>query len=636
MNPLFYILSLIICHEVLTSLSYAAAPNWDVSRNVMYVPDPDWDPAAHVTPGAIVYAYVKNTTAQPMLLDQLSWNGVPAITLANRAPYTTVWWRLNPASIPPGGFGELALRLRTRPKEQGQLNASFKNGPTLTLKIAANRPAFRIQTISMSKNRRQVYLYIEREPDTPTNTLPDTVLLDGLPITVKWLSPAYAGTLRVALAEFETALIEGAWHTWSVRSHSNTDNMASATLRVIADPVALGIAGNQGFAYYATNGINDLHSFHFVNHESLNQAAQDNLRIVMHVQSSTNIPSGHATHPAVMGYNIFDEPDVADDAAGTRLGRAWADRIGITAMDMIARIQDVSTAAPQRPVFMTVNMTFMPANYYTYGPLADITTTDFYPITHTLPVVNIRAAAAHARRAAAPRPAGFIFQCGWEEFSIDINGPPWNGWAGHAAIKAKGLDAFRDTSRTRGFGRPPAGGEIELQMAYLLGEGIKSFWGYNDATECCQGLLFHGASDIPEAWSALTRMMRILHQVKAEIALGHPINWAVANHPRLQVRTLVCGQDAALVVVTNEDHTSNHKGLTTNPTSGIITFSDFPWLKAGRVQKVDPDGPTEVQSHRGADGISWSLDKLQTTVVFRISASNTQNHITLPSRSVKK
>jgi hypothetical protein len=570
-----------------------------------------------MAPGSTVLAYVKNISPLPMRMDGMTWNGKPAAELAAAPPYEAVWWRLNPGTVPPGGMGEICLRLRSRLADKGLLGVAFSTGLKLSLEVRPAKPAFRIQTLAAAEDLKHVYIYVEKEGP---GAAPDSVLLDGRPLdgNGKWLSRGYTGILRVAMIEMRQPLREGAWHTWTVMSAAA---QASATLRVIAKPVALGLSGASDFHRLSTNGFTACHTFHFPETDTLKAAAGHGLRL--HAQASpSKITPEHQAHPGMMGYNIFDEPDCKDDAAGHSQGRPWGQRVGMSAPEMVDLVQAAALAAPRLPVFMTLDMTFIPANYYTYGAIPDILTPDFYPVTHSRPVGQIRTAAAHAKRATAPRPLGFIYQCNWEEWAVDISGPPYNGWAGRDAIRDKGPDFFRDAKRIRGFGRPPAGGEVELQIACLLGEGVKNFWGYGDATECCQGLLFHGATDLPDAWASLVKMAKMLSLVTMEIGLSHPFPWAKASQAGVRVNTLICGHNHALVVAVNEDCRSTKEGFF-RKSAGVTSFSfpDLPWLKAQKIEMLTPDGLLPCRAIRTAGAAKWEISTLETTAIFRISGA---------------
>lgn len=611
------VLSAVECGGAELPLTPAQA--WIPQDTVMYVPDPDLPSMGQgdMAPGSTVFAYVRNTSSSPMRMEGMTWNGKPVAELASAPPYDAVWWRLNPETVPPGGVGEICFRLRTRIADKGLLSVTFSNGLKLALNVHSSKLAFRIQTLTVAEDLKHVYIYVEKEGQGPP---PAYVLMDGSSFDGKviWLSQGYIGALRVAMIEMRQPLLQGAWHTWTVKSAAA---QASTTVRVIAEPVAMGLSGASDFRRLSTNGFTACHVFHFPGIETLQAAAASRVRLNAQASPSKITPE-HQSHPGIMGYNVFDEPDCNDDTAGNSQGRPWGLRVGMSAPEMVGLVQAAASAAPRLPIFMTLNMTFIPGNYYTYGAIPDIMTPDFYPITHARSVGQIRTAAAHAKRATAPRPLGFIYQCNWEEWAVDISGSPYNGWAGRDAINEKGPDFFRDGKRTRGFGRPPAGDEVELQIAYLLGEGVKYFWGYGDSTECCQGLLFHGAVDLPGVWASLVKMAKILSHIRNELGISHPFSWTESGQARVLARTLLCGRDRALVIAINEDYQSAKKGFSRKAAGEtLFTFPDLPWLRACKVEIVTPDGFLPCQTSRAVGATTWKIPSLETTAIFRISGA---------------
>lgn len=610
----------------------APAPAWNAQDTVMYVPDPELEDMGQgpMAPGAMVYAYIKNNSSKPVSLARITWGGRNVEDLAAEYPHTAVWWRLNPHTVPPGGLGEIALRLRNEPGESREMAVMLSSGEVINLSVAPRAPEFRIQTLSAAADRRRVFLYVEEESG---NALPEAILLDGAPVpgTVTWLSEGYTAAadgprFRAAMVELSRKLPEGAWHTWTVKAAAGKAPQAGTTLRMIPEPFGFGVSGTADFKRLSEAGFDTLHSFHFLGTRRLDEAAGGGMRVVMHEyphEFPEVISLKHQAHPGLMGYNIFDEPDVHDDIIGLRQGRPWGKRVGIKAPEMVGRVQAAAGASPRAPVFMTLNMTFFPASYYTYGPIADIMKADFYPVTHARPAGDIRVAAAHAKRGTAPRPLGFIYQCNREDWSNGReNEPPYNGYAGRDDVLSRGIGFFRDDARPRGFGRAPAGGEVELQIAYLLGEGVKNFWGYSDATECIgsHGILYTGARDLPDVMEALESMAAALSHVKTEIALAHPVSWASADRPGVLVRTLLAGRDSALVVALNENYHSSREGFSSTPAGSVeFTFHHLPWLRAEKVERITPGGGGKLPVELSEGGASWIIPALEHTAIFRVS-----------------
>ena len=191
---------------------------------------------------------------------------------------------------------------------------------------------------------------------------------------------------------------------------------------------------------------------------------------------------------------------------------------------------------------------------------------------------------------------------------------------GRGEILEKGFPDFADAQRVRGFGRPQVPSEIRIQMMYAVGSGARALWSYIDATECCGGLVFHGTQELPELWAAIGGMSRTFRQVAGDINLSHPLVWAQADEPKLWVRTLACGEDAALVCVVNEDYRCDHKGFLINP-AGNVTFAflDLPWLATAHVARVLPDGLEHVPCQRADATCEWRVSTVEDVALFRVT-----------------
>lgn len=601
------------------ALCTAAAPAWSNAAYCVNDPREPWPwqegnddinraKSDHALAGATVYAYLRNPSPGPASVSALRWNGVPIDELldARRA----VWWRALPAEAPAGGFVEVALRLRKTLDAPGTLDVAFSTGAKETVEVAPDGPAFRIESTAFSPDRHKMFLYIEQyAQDAP---LPETVLMDApdTPARVRWLGKGYAGGLCVGVVELPEPLAEGALHTWVARGGGAA---AGAALRTIARPAVFGTFGAADYARQAQNGLTSFYSFGALDTASLDAAHALGIRPAFYIGAG-NPPEGTRGHPALYGYCLKDEPDCHDFSAGKDL--PMGERIGTLAPAMVDEAARCFAADPATPVLLTLDLTFTPANYYVYGPIADITTPDCYPVTVGESLEFLRDCATHAKRATAPRPFGFIYQGCWEEFGI-----PQGRYVGRAELLEKGFDAFTDPERVRGLGRPPVPAEIRIQIAYAVGCGARALWSFIDSSEAGGSLVFHGSTELPEVWAAIGDMSRALRRVEGELNLAHPIAWATTSCPEaLWVRTLICGEDAALVVVVNEGYRCDKEGFFPEPAEDVaFTFPPLPWLKAGRVERITAGGVESIKAVDGPDGLVWRAEKLEDVALFRLS-----------------
>lgn len=557
--------------------------------------------------GAMLYAYFRNDGDSPVRLDALAWDGTDVADL--HARHEAVWWRLSPREVAPGGVGEIAFRRRAPLDAPGELSATLSDGRTRTFRIGPEESPFRLQSVGYAPDRSTVYLYIEHNrPDAP---LPEVVWIDGrLPQgNTRWLSDGYVGRLRVGVIELETPLDEGAWTVWTVSGDGAT---TGAALRVVSQPARFGSYGGGAVERMASEGLDGYVGFHRLSREWYDAAQAAGVVGTTHI-SGGEPPEDVRGHPAVYGYCLIDEPDVHDYGYQDRPMR---DRIGALAQKLVGQAQRSAELDPAKPAIINLNLTFTPANYYVYGPIPDLTTGDCYPITVGKSLTFIRDCVTTLKRAAAPRPTGFVYQGSWEHFSRGVD-----RYVGGAELRKMGYKPFADPDRTRGLGRPPFPDEVRIQMAYCVGAGARALWSYIDSTEASGGLVIIGSDDLPDIRTAIALMSRTFRSVASDINLSHPISWARSDSGVLWMRTLVCGESAALVVVVNEDCVSDADGFrVTHAQDVVFEFPDLPWLEAHRVEWLRHDGTNPVVVERTESGARWRVMSIRDIAVFRVSA----------------
>lgn len=555
--------------------------------------------------GATVHAYFRNTGTDAATLGTFTWNDVPMETIQNER--TLVWSRLTPQTAPPGSVAELTLRLRTPVRDPGILAITLSNGIKALFEVAPAEPVVRIESMAFTADLRTAYLYVEAQHDGLP--LPRELLVDGAApeARVRWLGDGYAGRTAVARVDFDNPLTLGERHCWTV---AVGEAHAGASVRTFADVSRFGTYGTGDFDRYAGNGLDAYCSFGQVEHAALDSAAALGIAVSFYVSDGTP-PEDVRDHPAVYGFNLMDEPDVHDYSRLPDVPMHL--RPGTLAPDLVPQARACETAAPGKPVLLTLDLTFTPANYYIYGQMADITTPDCYPVTIGKPLTFLRDCVAHVKRATAPRPFGFIYQSCWEQYA-KADKP----YVGAGELRERGFDTFVDRGRVRGLGRPPAPEEIRIQTAYAVGAGARALWAYIDATELVGTLLFRSTQDLPENWNAVGEMSRTYRNVRDALNLAHPVAWARTDQPRVWVRTLLCGEKDVLVVLVNESCVSDDSGFHSEDVDATVSLPDLPWLKAESVERLSASAAEPVSVARDGGVISWPVNNLHDTALFRV------------------
>jgi hypothetical protein len=118
---------------------------------------------------------------------------------------------------------------------------------------------------------------------------------------------------------------------------------------------------------------------------------------LLHPRRRPGGPAG--TIPATYGYHLHDEPDCWDYSADE-----WPMpmRVGFHAPDMVHDTARWAAQEPEKPVILTLDLTFKPANYYVYSQIADILAPDCYPLAVGQQPRWVREVTDVARLAAGP------------------------------------------------------------------------------------------------------------------------------------------------------------------------------------------------------------------------------------------
>ena len=554
--------------------------------------------------GAMVYIYLRNTGDSPVDIKDVRWDdkGLQERTDS----YELIWQRLQPNPLQPRELGELALCLRTQLHQPTNMSLVFTDGSAVDCTIKPTMPDCRIETITFDHELRRAYLYIQQQrPGAPT---PAAIVVEGAngASSFRWLSDDLLAGLRIAVVEFPEPLERGALHTFLVSSSSN-DVVTAATIRAHADLVVFGTYGSRDLTRYAINGLTGYNSFTSEPKDILDLAHRLGMRVVSMVHGHLR-PEGYS-HPGLYAYNHLDEPDVRD--WGLRNDRPGGLAVGGHAPEMLQYDRD-SRADASIPTILTLDLTYTPYNYFIYAPIADITNPDCYPLTVGWSIRVVRDYLATVKQACMPKPFTYTYQGCWEEATQQM------AWVGGEQVRAQGWDAFRDKTKTRGLGRPPLPSEVRIPIFYALASGARGVFSFVDASCANQGLLIHGSEDLPDVWAEIGRTSRTFNQVAQLIDIAHPTDWALSDAPKLWIRTLVCGEQAALIIVVNEDYDCTAEGFTLRPIqNAALTFNDWPWLKGQHVFRLDDENMEQLPTQRDANSLLWH-DKIKDAQVYLV------------------
>lgn len=511
-----------------------------------------------------VYAYVRSSGSLPIEATSFVLKGKPLQDL--RDTREVIWWRLLPSTLEPGMVGEIMVRLRGPLTAPCDLTVQFSDGTQVTAQVSPSPNPIRIGTVGFTQARDTVSLVVENL-DGGRRRLRQ-VSLDGRDITAscRLLAPGFLAGHSPVVIRLPKPLALGSYHVYTVRT--DRGEAASCCLKTLDGWVPLGSYGFTTFEEFARNGCNGHNNFGRATGSQLDEHARLGMRQVTGLWGN-EVREDERDHPGLFAYCLQDEPDCADynfDKIPAAL------RVGEMAMEMEARAQKVRVGNPTKPSFLTLDLTFKPANWLIYGPIADITNMDCYPVSHGMPASEVREAVEACRLGAGPRQMTFTFQGVME-------GP---------------RDPAKFEQLT--FPRQNFPSEQRLMMYYAIGEGARGLYNYIHCTENSEKRWSRGTSEFPELWNEIGQVYRELEHVAPLLALAHPTRLATCSNPKLWLRTLLCGDEAALLVWTNEDYEQKRLSVRVRPQTDVqIRVPRLRWLPNLRAWSVSESGFTPLE-----------------------------------------
>jgi hypothetical protein len=557
--------------------------------------------------GAYVHVYLHNSSTNAASVTDVKLQGVSlteAIAFSNRksgdiAPASIhfselpktdldrliaagepVWWKVEPPSLPPGGFAEVTVRLRRQPRTPVTLQALAGESTWTAQVTPANTPRF--MGISFNPGLDTVYAYVQHPQ--PAHAAPVKILLDGEDVTSR-TTIAADPALNVTPLVISPAqpLARGSFHCFVATYDDGSAAMAG--IRAWGEELVYGMWGyvKQGKTaqervdYY----LGDLQR-HNVNAvmESYGGEVGEFLSGesgVAHsrttgIRAMRNWP-GDVLNPVY--YFLTDEPD-AHDYAVKQLQPYQ--RLGALGQDLVRRSHKFRQQDPGPPHLLNLDNTFKPENWYMYAQLPDICAADPYFQEQQRIVWNERpawvpsfikplyvlGAATICGSACAPKPLHIILNC----VRHDIKAGP-----------------FR-------FATPP---EKTVELFYALGAGAKSFsyWWYTPYGE------FHGCGAADKEAVALWRQMGLLG---AQVRTAGPVLTRSCATPvtlkapgKLWTRTLLAGTDTLVLLAVNENIAGDRLGSVVVPLPKTpVTITPPSWLKTTEAFEITPEGLRDV------------------------------------------
>lgn len=461
---------------------------------------------------------MQNRGEKPLAISRLLVNGQDVTSPQKGGD--VIWWRLRPNPLTQKSFGELLIRIREAPQKPIAIEAQLSNGETLKLTVPITPPIVRLEGLGFDADGKiHVFLEFVGEPKTKPPKV-TRVLLDGQDLTnkAKILAPNFWRNLCPIVIQPPKPLQFGSFHYLRVDTSLGS---AATVFRARNDFVPLGSYGYVTPKEYALNDCNLYVSFGALNKSQLDRLARYGLKGVSSLKEGSPIKD-NIGHSALWAYYLMDEPDARDYHVSDL---PHEKRVGSYAMEMVKRDWECYRQDPSAFTFLTINLTYKPANWFVYGRIADVLNTDPYALLTGWQMRQVFEVAETARLACAPTIMTITHQAVW-------------------------IEPTKKPSEAK-YPRMPFPEEVRIMMHYALAGGAKGLIAYIHCTERYPENIFWGAVDYPDVWAEIGKVHREVKLIAPVLARSHPADISKSLTEGLFVRTLVAS-DAVLVACVNE------------------------------------------------------------------------------------
>ena len=582
--------------------------------------------------GANVHVYLRNDSASPVTIDDVTlagfnlkkvlrskiqgshppmrsiyffWNNPPPEILKAGEP---VWFKADPARILPGGVAQVVVRLRfvpvTRPVSIGVVTSAG----TVSASVPVDPDPPRLASVGFSPDLTQVYLHWRRAG----GAAPARILLDGEDVTSRAVTvddPALefgASVLHLPepLAPMSYHLFQGVYADGRV---------ASGSLRAWVNPYLYGTWGampTDDGALAAARAWIDAAADHGVNALVMNissggladllgradgrrYAEEHGYGFVFDAPNTWSIPNPRM-------WFLDDEPD--DEETRLNCGEKFAlpcgggHNVGVLAMSLLEQGENLRRSYPLAPTTINMDGSYKPANYFTYGQLADVLMVDSYyqrrlsdtywknpqhiPLYEQATVIYATSLAVTT--AAEPNPTHVIL------YSNQQTQP--------------------DTGRTWPF---PTAESKRIEVYYALAGGAKgmAYWWFRSPSG-----LGEGGPGAPALWREIGLLGNEIKTVAPLLVTSHPVALGAQGSDGVWVRSLAVGIDTLMLLVVNDQYTNDPAGTHVTPVGGASVTATLPaWMASASAFEITAGGLREVNATVDGRRIQLDLGRLDLT-----------------------
>ncbi len=504
--------------------------------------------------GGMAEVYLRNSSSQPVRVARLRVDGRDLMQLGKGEDI--VWWRLRPNPLPANAFGELVIRFRSIPAKPIRIEVQLQDGDGITVRVPVTPPVARLESLSFGEDGRQLFVYLECTGGGDPPKRVRKVYLDGSDITrrARVLSRNFWQGLCPIVLHLPQPLSPGSFHYLRIDTTAGT---IGSVFRARDGFFLLASYGYVTPEEYATNDVNLYVSFSGLDKQQLDNLWHHQVTAISMVAGDGKPRADNIGHPALWAYYLTDEPDVQDYY---EQGLPADRRVGAKAMEMVRRDEACYQADPRALTFLTVDLTYKPANWYIYARIADVHNTDPYALLVGWNLHQVYEVAETARLASAPTPTVITYQAMW----IEPIGKP--------------SDAK--------YPRMPTPEEVRIMMHYALAAGAKGLISYIHCTERVGEQMFWGAKDYPEVWAVIGKTYREVKTVAPILAHAQPAAMVTSQADGLFVKALVAPEAVFLVCINERGKSLPHRYVSQSLPAGMVEVLTPPWLPLRRAYLV--------------------------------------------------
>ena len=542
-----------------------------------WIDAPWWDDFGSLFESHIVY---RGKT--PITINRLLVNGKEIDSLI--APNSDImWWRLSPRKLCSNQIVTLLIKFRRNPIKPVEIE--FASNQNLiykqTVDFAKLNSKELISRVVMSEDLKTIHVWIGKCDD---NFAMQQVLFDGIDfIKSATVGKPYGNAIPISL-ELPGSLKRGSKHNVYIK-HSR----GRSAISFRAHPNTF------HFAIYEGPDSENLkwHNFDISWHhrrpgvKEIIERWRNNIQVIApYHQASTqfrNIPNICA------GY-LPDEPDIVDIFNHKDI-KWMGQRLGLEAprMNSIAEKQALSDQDTVNLVI--VGKSNRPANFFTYGRIADILATDYYCISSDLQPLLCYPTARVTRIASEPLASWFVMGC--------FSRPESSEWK-----------------------RFPSGNEMRYMALSAVAGGTQSlgYWMYPNGTQS------KGSISNPELWNSMGKINGELKTVARLLAKSYPIDSVVVNTPGSVIAQVLrtVDDEATLLVLLNKKCRSSAAGFNIPAIKKFtVELSLPPGVEVASISRLSIDGPKEIKEFKAESGkISFRGREIKEGAVYVIAHSS--------------